>query len=448
VDQGEVKERNQVPTGASRTTTKPPRVKPSWEYTQQPIADPLAPSNKKRVPKKPTRFGEDNIEASLYFGRQPNRYAYLASEMAEEPINKDPQSVSEVMAGRDRQKWIDSMNVELDNIESKGTWIETVLPAGRRAVGCRWVFKVKEDADGKIIKYKSRLVAQGFSQQPGVDYEETFAPVGRATSLRILLSILANKDYYVKQLDVEGAYLNGELDVEIYMKYPPGFTPKKGCNVLKLVKSLYGLKQSGRTWWMEMGKGLGTIGFERLESDWGLYRRPETKDRCEILILGYVDDLVVSGKSEKEVDKVMKEIGKIWTITGLGDINTILGLKVERNRAQRTIWITQPAYIDKLLEKFPKYQSHRTRITPMATEQRPNSKLDTIDGPTPLTRYQAIIGSLQWLATCTRPNIAFATSFLARSVSDPKESHWRMAVAVVAYLANTRTMGIEIEGIQ
>jgi hypothetical protein len=134
----------------------------------------------------------------------------------------EPKTVKEALTGKDAAKWLASMESEINNIESKGTWIETKLPEGRKAVGCKWVFKVKTDADGKVVKYKSRLVAQGFSQIPGIDYEETFAPVGRTTSLRLLLAIAATNDLEVRQADVEGAYLNGKLDVELYMAYPEG----------------------------------------------------------------------------------------------------------------------------------------------------------------------------------------------------------------------------------
>jgi hypothetical protein len=196
-----------------------------------------------------------------------NRFVGLSSEMAIDGDKTilEPKTVKEALAGKDATKWIKSMESEIDNIESKRTWIETKLPEGRKAVGCKWVFKVKTDADGKVVKYKSRLVAQGFSQIPGIDYEETFAPVGRTTSLRMLLTIAATNNLEVRPADVEGAYLNGKLDVELYMAYPEGMTPKKGCDALRLIGSLYGLKQSGRTWWIELRKGLEGLGFKRTE---------------------------------------------------------------------------------------------------------------------------------------------------------------------------------------
>jgi hypothetical protein len=124
--------------------------------------------------------------------------------------------------------------------------------------------QVKTDADGNVVKYKSRLVAQGFSQVPGV-----VAPVSRTTSLRLLLTIAATNDLEVRQADVEGAYLNAKLDVKLYVTYQEGMRPKTGCNTLRLLGQSYGLKQLGRTWWSGLGKELESLVFKRTESDWG-----------------------------------------------------------------------------------------------------------------------------------------------------------------------------------
>jgi hypothetical protein len=357
----------------------------------------------------------------------------------------EPKTVKEALAGKDAAKWLASMESEIDNIESKGTWIETKLPEGRKAVGCKWVFKVKTDADGKVVKYKSRLVAQGFSQIPGIDYEETFAPVGRTTSLRLLLTVAATNDLEVRQADVEGAYLNGKLDVELYMAYPQGMTPKKGCNALRLVGSLYGLKQSGRTWWIELGKGLEALGFKRTESDWGLYYRTKSKDRGPALLLAYVDDIVVAAETSREIDEVMKGLSLRWKITELGEISTILGMKVSRDRQARKVWLTQPAYIDKIVERFPGRGPTKTPLPSTKGRQAEDEGRDGIS-PIPLTPYQEIVGCLQWVAGCTRPDVSFAASFLARQVARPTEHLWQMALGVVAYLSSTRTVGLTLGG--
>ncbi|KAI5449157.1 hypothetical protein NCC49_005244, partial [Naganishia albida] len=182
----------------------------------------------------------------------------------------EPPSVAAALSGPNGPKWLAALETELQNLESKGTWTEVKRPEGRPIIGSRWVLKVKRDALGEIIKSKARLVAQGFSQVPEVDFEQTYAPVGRKTSLRIMLAIAASMDLEIQQADVKGVYLNGTLDVDTYMRYPTSVTPSPGCDALKLSKALYGLKQAGRLWWKELGGKLEQLGFSKLHSDWGL----------------------------------------------------------------------------------------------------------------------------------------------------------------------------------
>ncbi|EIW71771.1 hypothetical protein TREMEDRAFT_27029, partial [Tremella mesenterica DSM 1558] len=356
-------------------------------------------------------------------GRNDGDEGILTTRIESDTSLIDPISPEEAVNGPDGEKWLESMEKEISNIESKETWVETVLPPGRKAIGCKWVFKVKTDSEGNLLKYKSRLVAQGFSQVPGVDYEETFAPVGRSGSLRILLTIAATEDLEIRQADVEGAYLNGKLDVEIYMKYPKGIKPKPGCNTLKLVESLYGLKQSGRTWWIELGEGLSHLGFSRIESDWGLYYRPEGKieGKGAAILLAYVDDLVLATKSKEEAKEIFDGLGKRWIITDLGEISTILGGKVTRNREEKTIWLNQPAYIDKIVQKFPENDLHRDRKTPLPLTAK-NPSMSEVESE--IRPFQELIGCLQWLATCTRPDISYAASYLARYLTKPTKKVW------------------------
>jgi hypothetical protein len=207
--------------------------------------------------------------------------------LATEFDKDEARTVNDALKGGDAGKWKEAMNKELTNVREKGTWQEVLTPANRKRIGSKWVLKIKRDAEGNIIEHKARLVAKGYSQVPGVDFEETYAPVGRTTSLRILLTAAASLDLEILQADVEGAYIDGNLDVAIFMEYPQGVTPKNGCNGLLLKKSLYGLKQSGRTWWIEMGDKLAKVRFNRLESDCGLYIRPRNRRNGLITILTY-----------------------------------------------------------------------------------------------------------------------------------------------------------------
>jgi hypothetical protein len=180
-----------------------------------------------------------------------NRFAGLATESMAMNIEggdatrREQKTVWEALHGPDSDKWLASKESEIANLGSTKTWVETKRPPGRKAIGCKWVFKVKTDADENVVKYKLRLVAQGFSQVPGVDFEQTFSPVGRITSLRLLVTLGATHDLEIRQADVEGAPLIGRLHVELYMAYPEGMMPKTGFDELRLVGAHYGLKQSG-----------------------------------------------------------------------------------------------------------------------------------------------------------------------------------------------------------
>jgi hypothetical protein len=164
------------------------------------------------------------------------RNVYLASEMGwvlTTGFDKDePNTLQEALSGPQQRQWKAAMDTELSNLRMKETWQEVKAPQDRAKIGARWVLKIKRDAEGNIIKYKARLVAKGYSQIPGIDFEETYAPVGRITSLRILLAIASTLDLLVSQADIEGAYLNGKLDIDIYMEYPEGVKPKAGCDAL------------------------------------------------------------------------------------------------------------------------------------------------------------------------------------------------------------------------
>ncbi|UOH83756.1 hypothetical protein LQV05_006493 [Cryptococcus neoformans] len=267
---------------------------------------------------------------------QPAHIAALAAEAAlasaTVPTGDEPATIEEAMDSPERDKWHQAVESELNTLKSKGTWSEvSQVPDGRKLVGCKWVFKRKLDADGNVAKYKARLVAQGFFQQPGLDYEATFAPVSRSTTFRLLMTIAATYDLELHQADVEGAYLNGDLDRDIFMRVPKGYTPQNpGTTALKLNKTIYGLKQSGREWWKVLGAGLEEIGFKRCESEWGLYVL-NGRNGPEVLLLVYVDDLVIAAKNLAQVEDILAKLSTRWTLSHLGPIDHVLGMKIKHD---------------------------------------------------------------------------------------------------------------------
>ena len=221
---------------------------------------------------------------------QEQLLAYLTS-------STEPWTLKEAQMGSEWRYWREAINDELKSIQDNNTWELVDLPHGRKPIGSKWVFKVKYHADGSIERYKARLVAQGFSQTEGLDYRETFAPVIRFSTIRLLLALAAHYDWEIEQMDVKTAFLYGDLDVEIYMKQPEGYTVTgQEHKVLRLKKTLYGLKQSPRAWNQKLDNHLCTEGFKRCVRDTALYIKRNGKD--VILISVYVDDLlVISSKS-------------------------------------------------------------------------------------------------------------------------------------------------------
>lgn len=211
-------------------------------------------------------------------------------------------------------------------------WELADLPPGRKAVSCKWVFKEKTDGDGKIHTYKARLVARGFSQQYGDDYDETFAPVVKHETVRVLLTLAAQKKYHVRHLDVKSADLNGELDQEIYMDQPEGYViPVTEGNVLKLAKSIYGLKQSTRVWNKTAAATLKKMGFKAGNADKCLYTRKEA-DGTTSYVLVYVDDMMVAGATEERTKTVGDKLGKFFQMKDLGDVSHYIGIQIERTK--------------------------------------------------------------------------------------------------------------------
>lgn len=434
-------------TQPSRVPSEQSSVLPQTISNPDSIAAPLpAPSVAQPLPQKATaiptrrsdrvaqRTGQHN-DPTVALIVEESAYAFAVNCTT----SKDPSTVREALEGQDAAHWIEAMKAELQNLVSKGTFKEVELPAGRKAIGSKWVFKLKTDADGKPVKYKARLVAQGFSQTRGIDFDETFAPVGRMASLRILLAVAASYDLSLHQADVEGAYLNGKIDVELYIAIPDGMTPTNpSCNALRLYKSLYGLKQSGRTWWLELGSVLAKIGFVRCDNDWGLYVLRNSDGSPAMVMLAYVDDLLVAAKNVNDIKRVFAYLNKHWRITELGEAKHILGLKIERTKHQ--IRLSQTAYIEKLDERFPFHQTRKGRLAPLPVATDRGDEED--DPEVSAKRYQELVGSLMWAAGCTRPDISYAASYLARSSSAPRQSDWEKAVRVLSYLVGSKHLGI------
>ena len=236
----------------------------------------------------------------------------------------------------------------MKSLRENDVWDLEELPSSRSPVGSKWVFKLKTGADGSVERYKARLVAQGFSQKFGTDYDETFCPVVRMESIRTLIALAIQNGLKLHQIDVTTAFLNGELKEEVFMKQPEGFIVKGQEDlVCRLKRSIYGLKQSPRCWNSALDSQLKKMGFIQADSGPCIYRASEG----ETFFIGvYVDDIVLAAKGEKRLNEVKKSLAEHFDIKDMGRLHYFLGMKVIQNEESNEIWIGQPAYTKNLLK--------------------------------------------------------------------------------------------------
>jgi hypothetical protein len=367
----------------------------------------------------------------------------LALAAAELSTN-DPRSYREAMARPDAEEWRGGCVKEMVQLNANETWILVEPPPDTNIVGCRWVLKLKTMPDGSV-KYKARLVAQGFTQMPGVDYDETYSPVVRYASLRALFALAAHHDWEVHHMDVKSAYLNGKLEETIYMKQPEGFAEKgKEGLVCLLKKGLYGLKQAGRTWNHTIDPALKQLGLTPLDKDSCVYYHSSNGEM--IIVCLYVDDLFLFTASTRLLKQFKQGLKNKFMMEDLGEARLVLGMQVTRDRANRTLTLSQQAYLEKMLEKLGLLQ-----MNPVTTPMNPNTVL--VKAPSThtaskqdITFYQAIIGSLMYAANGTRPDIAFAVNRLSKYSSNPDSIHITALKHVLRYIRGTLSFSLTYRG--
>ena len=331
--------------------------------------------------------------------------------------------------------WRKAMHAELKALEANNTWVLTPLPEGKQPIGCKWVYKVKLKADGSLERYKARLVAKGYTQQEGLDYSETFSPVAKFASVRLLLAIAAVKGWSLTQLDVNNAFLHGDLHEEVYMMLPPGFDSKGETNqVCKLQKSLYGLKQASRQWFEKFSSTIIRQGFIQSNSDYSLFTR--SKGSSFIALLVYVDDILIASNDPKAVTQLKDCLDTQFKLKDLGSLKFFLGLEVARS--SKGISLCQRKYSLEILS-----DSGLLGSKPVTTPMEQNIKLSALDG-TPLedaSIYRRLVGRLLYL-TVTRPNISYSVQKLSQFLAKPTDCHLNAAYRVLKYIKATPGQGL------
>ena len=311
--------------------------------------------------------------------------------------------------------WKQAMVEEMKALSKNETWELVTPPPDKKLVGCKWIFNVKHKADGSIERFKARLVAKGFTQTYGVDYQETFAPVAKMNSIRILLSCAANLDWDLQQFDVKNAFLHGDLEEEAYMKIPPGFDNEQSQGkVCKLKKALYGLKQSPRAWFERFSKAMITFGYLQSNANHTLFIKHQ-RGKLTLLIV-YVDDIVMTGDDREEMARLKKLLAQEFEIKDLGKLQYFLGIEVARS--SKGIFISQRKYILDLLK-----ETGMTGCKPVESPIDNNHKMQAGVGKSiDKERYQRLVGRLIYLSH-TRPDIAYAVNLVSQFMHDPRDSH-------------------------
>ncbi|KAG7547628.1 Zinc finger CCHC-type [Arabidopsis suecica] len=352
----------------------------------------------------------------------------------------EPRTFSEAMTSNDVIFWKEAVNDEMDSIMGNNTWFLTDLPPGCKPLGCKWIFKKKMKVDGTIDKFKARLVVQGFRQKEGIDYFDTYAPVIRISSIRLLIGLASIHNLVIHQMDVKTAFLNGVLEEEVYMKQPEGFVmPGNEHKVCKLVKSLYGLKQAPKKWHQRFDEAILSNGFKLNQSDKCLYSKFDDSGNGVIICL-YVDDMLIFGTNLRQVELTKEFLSSNFAMKDMGEAEVILGIQIKREN--KGISLTQSHYIEKVLKKF-NYENCSPVSTPMdaSVKLMPNTGQAVSQ-----LEYSRVIGCLMYAMTSTRPDIAYAVGKLSRYTSNPSTHHWQAVRRVLKYLKGTINYGLSYFG--
>lgn len=345
-------------------------------------------------------------------------------------VDDVPNTIGNIEGREDSTEWWNAVNTEMASLRKNRTWTLVEPPLGRSIVSSKWVFSRKRDEFGRPTSYKARLVARGFTQKPGLDFFETYSPVARMETVRLLLAVAVERDYEMQQMDVCTAFLNGDLREDIYMRQPEGFIEEG--KVCKLNKSLYGLKQASRMWNERFHKFLIGLGFRQSKFDQCLYIFGKGIEVVYLLL--YVDDLILFGKTLKKIIPIKQSISDEFEMKDMGDIRHFLGITVKRDRANGRLELNQRAYLEDMLKRFK-----MDNCNGISTPKECGLKLTRVDSNTTLTRqpYRELIGCLMYAATTSRPDLCATVSYFSQFQAGATDEHWAHLKRALRYVKST-----------
>lgn len=358
---------------------------------------------------------DDDLDQDIKPAKKQRENPPLVAAAQPRRITHEPQTYKAAMRLPDAKYYKEATEDEMQSILTNNVFELVTLPKGRHAITARWVFKKKMGADGQVLKYKARLVGKGFQQHEGLDFKETYSGVVKPTSYRILFALTAIFGWVSHQMDVKTAFLNADIEEELYVKPPPPYTLQDG-KAWRMLRALYGFKQSPRAWYTKLEAELQKLGF-----------RPSSFDQCvfihkeELLIIAvHVDDIRLFSKTSLTIDKFKLKISKVFKMTDEGEGTCYLGMHVEIN--QNTVKLHQSTYVAKILDRFD-----LCSLAPVRTPCDPNTKLckaNDYKAPEDFGhKYLSMFGSLNYLPTIARPDLAYAVSLVGRYNSNPDQTH-------------------------
>lgn len=386
-------------------------------------------------------FSEDTpveVRKSKRIVKPPGRLTYKASAIIEDPL-----SIEDAKSSENWSKWKLAMKEEFKSLHENNTWELVDLPTNRKAIRNKWVFKTKKDEAGQVARFKARLVVKGFSQRMGIDYNETYSPVVRYSTLRYLVGIAAKLNLDIDQMDAITAFLQSDLSEDIYMVQPEEFDDATG-KVCKLNKAIYGLKQASRSWNEKLDRFLLGEGYRKSKLDPCLYIK--LNNNKLIIIAVYVDDMLIFSNDKEMKADLKSSLLKNFKMKDLGVATSCVGLRISRDRSAGKIWLDQEPYINEILKRF-----NMIDCNPISNPLEANQKLTKEMSPkTEEERiemqnipYQEAVGSILYLVQGTRPDLTFAISNVSQFNNNPGKAHWQAIKRILRYIKGTSKMKLE-----
>ncbi|KAE8907367.1 Retrovirus-related Pol polyprotein from transposon TNT 1-94 [Phytophthora fragariae] len=365
-------------------------------------------------------------------------------------VINEPETYANAIESEFSVEWKAAAQAEYNALIKNFTWELVPRQKNMKVLRNRWVFRVKYKADGEIDRFKARLVIKGFMQVYGIDYLEVYSPVVRLETLRVLLTLAAVWDYEIHQMDVTTAFLNGKIDVEVYMEQPDGFkVPGKETWVCRLLKSLYGLKQAPRVWFQLLKSFLEEQGFTLLKSEACV--AVKIIDDQLVYIPLYVDDLILFAPNMKLIKEMKQMFFERFDMKDLGELHYILGWEITRNRSERAVFISQRKYAKSVLERFGMEKCNGCK-TPCTADLKLAKSMCAADADEKQLMsskpYRSVVGSLMYLMMGSRPDLAYLVRECSQYLENPGILHWRAAKRGIRYLQETLDWGIRLGGEQ